>query len=118
MFLERLSLISKRIGSTLALCLVGRDGIPVETFRTDPDIDIEVLAAEMTLQVRSIVESYDELEAGPLSHYTLTTDQLTLMVSSVANGYYLLLVLGPEGNLGRARFELRRAQLTLAEDLA
>ena len=40
------------------------------------------------------------------------------MVSSVAADYYLLLVLGPEGNYGRARFELRRARLLLEDDLS
>jgi hypothetical protein len=40
------------------------------------------------------------------------------MVSSVASDYYLLLVLGPEGNYGKARFELRRARLLLEADLS
>jgi hypothetical protein len=40
------------------------------------------------------------------------------MVSSVAADYYLLLVLGPEGNPGRARFELRRARLLLESELS
>jgi hypothetical protein len=40
------------------------------------------------------------------------------MVSSVAPDYYLLLVLGPEANYGKARFELRRARLLLEKDLS
>jgi hypothetical protein len=50
-------------------------------------------------------------------HFSVTTDELTLMLSSVSDDYYLLLVMGPEGSYGRARFELRRARLLLADDL-
>ena len=48
---------------------------------------------------------------------SVSTDRLTLMVSAVARDYYLLLVLGPDGNYGRARFELRRARLVLENEL-
>ena len=53
-----------------------------------------------------------------MQQLSVTTDRLTLMVSSVAADYYLLLVLGPEGNYGQARFELRRARLLLEADLS
>lgn len=117
MFLEQLGLISQRIGGTLALSLVDRDGIPIESLSSNPDIDVEVLAAELVAQIRNLAESYSEVGAGALRQYTVTTDRLTLMVSFVAPDYYLLLVLGRDGNRGRARFELRRARLLLEEEL-
>jgi predicted regulator of Ras-like GTPase activity (Roadblock/LC7/MglB family) len=118
MFLERLNHISNQIEGALALSLVARDGIPVESVSADPDLDLEVLAAELVSQVRSITENHRELEVGEVQQLSVTTDRLTLMVSSVASDYYLLLVLGPEGNYGKARFELRRARLLLEEELS
>ena len=118
MFLDRLSRISNRIDGALALSLVARDGIPVESFSSDPDLDLDVLAAELIAQVRSITENHRELEVGDVQQFSVTTDRLTLMVSAVAADYYLLLVLGPEGTYGRARFELRRARLFLERDLS
>jgi predicted regulator of Ras-like GTPase activity (Roadblock/LC7/MglB family) len=117
MFLERLADVSRRISGSLALCLVDGDGIPVEAVSSNPDLDLEVLAAEMVAQVRALTDDLSELEAGRFQHYSLTTDSLTLMVSSVADGYYLLLVLDRGGNRGRARFELRRARLLMESDL-
>jgi predicted regulator of Ras-like GTPase activity (Roadblock/LC7/MglB family) len=117
-FLERLGQIAGRIEGTLALCLVARDGIPIEAVNYAPDLDLDVLAAEMVAQARSISNDHRELAVGDLQQFSVTTDRLTLMVSSLAGGYYLLLVLGPAGNYGRARFELRRARLLLDEDLA
>ena len=118
MFLDQLSRISNRIDGALALSLVARDGLPVESFSSDPELDLEVLAAELIAQVRSISENHRELDVGEVQQLSVMTDRLTLMVSSVAADYYLLLVLGPEGNYGRARFELRRARLLLEAELS
>lgn len=118
MFLEKLNTISNRIDGALALSLVAKDGIPVESVSSDPDLDLEILAAEMVAQARSISDNHRELEVGEVQQLAVTTDRLTLMVSSVAKDYYLLLVLGPDGSYGRARFELRRARLLLEEDLS
>lgn len=118
MFLEQLSQISERIGGTLALSLVAQDGIAVESVSSDPDLDLDLLAAELISQARAISENHRDLEVGEVHQLSVTTDRLTLMVSSVADGYYLLLVLGPDGNYGRARFELRRARLLLEAELS
>jgi predicted regulator of Ras-like GTPase activity (Roadblock/LC7/MglB family) len=118
MFLEQLSRISNRIDGAVALSLVAKDGIPVESFSSDPDLDLDVLAAELVAQARSISENHRELDVGEVQQLSVMTDRLTLMVSSVAADYYLLLVLGPDGNYGKARFELRRARLLLEADLS
>jgi predicted regulator of Ras-like GTPase activity (Roadblock/LC7/MglB family) len=117
MFLERLSRISDRIGGVIALSLVAKDGLPVESLSSDPDIDLEALAAELTAQARAITENHRELEVGEVQQLAISTDRLTVIVSAVTPDYYLLLVLGSEGNYGRARFELRRARLLLEKDL-
>jgi predicted regulator of Ras-like GTPase activity (Roadblock/LC7/MglB family) len=118
MFLDQLSRISNRIEGAVALSLVAKDGIPVESFSSDPDLDLDVLAAELVAQARSISDNHRELDVGEVQQLSVMTDRLTLMVSSVAADYYLLLVLGPEGNYGKARFELRRARLLLEKDLS
>ena len=117
MFLEQLSRITGRIDGALALSLVARDGIPVESVSSDPGIDLEALAAEMVAQARAISDNHRELEVGEVQQLSVTTERVTLMVSTVTPDYYLLLVLGPDGNYGRARFELRRARLLLENDL-
>jgi predicted regulator of Ras-like GTPase activity (Roadblock/LC7/MglB family) len=118
MFLDQLSRISNSIEGALALSLVAKDGMAVESVSSDPSLDLEVLAAELVAQARSITENHRELDVGDVRQLSVTTDRYTLMVSSVAADYYLLLVLGSDGNYGRARFELRRARLLLEEDLS
>ena len=117
MFRDHLRRISERIGDVLALSLVARDGIPIEAFCIDPELDLDALAAELIAQLRLISENQRDLRIGEVQHLAITTDRLTVMVSAVAHDYFLLLVLGPQGNHGRARFELRRARLFLEDEL-
>lgn len=117
MFLERLIQLSNRISGTVALSLVGKDGMPVESFSSNPELDMEVLAAELIAQVRSISENHRELSVGEVQQFSVTTDRMTIMVSALTDDYYLLLVLGEDGGYGRARFELRRARLLFERDL-
>jgi predicted regulator of Ras-like GTPase activity (Roadblock/LC7/MglB family) len=118
MFLERLSNITGRIDGAVALSLVAADGIPVESVNSDPSVDLEVLAAELIAQVRVISDDHRELNVGEVRHLAVTTDKFTLMVSGVAAGYYLLLVMADSSSFGRARFELRRARLLFEPDLS
>lgn len=118
MFIERLSEISNRIDGALALSLVAEDGITVESVSSSPELELDVLAAELITQVKAIAENHRDLAAGEVRQLTVATERMTLMVSSVSDSYYLVLVLAGDGNHGRARFELRRARLALEGDLA
>jgi predicted regulator of Ras-like GTPase activity (Roadblock/LC7/MglB family) len=91
--------------------------MPVESVSADAELDLEVLAAELISQARVIGDDHRDLDVGEVRFLAVTTERVTLMVSSVAAGYYLLLVLGEPASYGRARFELRRARLLLEEDL-
>lgn len=117
MFLDKLSHIGNRIPGARALCLIDDDGIPVESVSDAADVDLDLLAAELIHQMQAIANDHQDLDVGGVRQLTVATDRLTLMVSSVGHGYYLLLALEPKANQGRARFELQRARLLLAEDL-
>ena len=123
MFLEHLGTISGRIEGAIALSLVDRDGMPVESVSASPELDLEAIAAELISQVRAISQQQQELSVGEVQQFTVEGDlrrevTMNILVSAVANGYYLLLALAPTGSVGRARFELRRASLVLEEELS
>lgn len=119
MFTERLNDLSSRIEGALALSLVAGDGMPVESVSPSPetDLDLEALAAELMSQVRAMSQNHQELAVGQVRHLSVTTDRFTFMISAVGKDYFLMLVLDPGANAGRARFELRRAKLLFERDL-
>ena len=117
MFVDRLKDISSRIEGALALSLVARDGMQVESVSTTPELDLEVLSAELMTQVRAISQNHQELSVGSVRHLSVVTDRLMMMVSLVTAEYFLLLVLESGANTGKARFELRRSVLLFEDDL-
>ena len=117
MFGERLREVIDRIDGALALSLVAKDGIPVETYTKEESLDLELLAAELMSQVRAVSQNHQESSVGVVRHFAVTTDRYLLMVGALTEDYYLLLVLKSGSSPGRARFELRRAVLLFEEDL-
>ena len=117
MFEDRLKTISDRIGGVLALSLISRDGIPVESVQEDEEVDLEVLSAELITQVQVISDDQRDLDVGTVRHFAITTDVMTVMLTAMTDEYFLLLVLGDPSRHGRARFELQRARLVFEDDL-
>lgn len=116
MFTERLQQVKDRISGATALSLVAKDGIPVESVG-ESVLDLEMLAAELMSQVRAISQNHQEISVGKVRQFAVSTDLFTLMVGALTSDYFLLLVLGPDSNYGRARFELRRAVTMFEDDL-
>ena len=117
MFTERLQEVADRIDGALALSLIAKDGIPVETYTREESLDLELLAAELMSQVRAVAQNHQELSVGRVQQFSVTTDRYVLMVGALTEEYFLLLVLAAGASSGRARFELRRAVLRFEEDL-
>ncbi len=117
MFTERLQKVAERIDGALALALIAKDGISVESYTKEESLDLELLSAELMSQVRAVSQNHQELSVGEVQHFSVTTDRYILMIGALTEDYFLLLVLGADGSAGRARFELRRAVLLFEEDL-
>lgn len=108
--------IRDRVEGALAASLIGLDGIAVETVG-DGDIQLDVLGAEFGGFVKSIRHTNTELNTGEVLQFSLVTEKYIAFLSEVTPDYYILLVLRPEGNYGRARFELSRAKVLLRDEL-
>lgn len=116
MFKKVLSGIRDRVEGTIAVSLIALDGIAIETIN-EGRMPLELLAAEFGSFVRSIRMSSTELDTGEVLQFSLVTEKYVTFVSAVTNDYYILLVLRPDGNYGRARFELSKAKYLLRDEL-
>lgn len=101
-------------GGAVALIL-GLDGIVIERFvgDIDPALDIDLIATELTTLLRRSVHTATDTGLGDLRELIFNTDLMTFILRSVTSEYFLLFGVNPGGNIGRARFELRKAQLVL-----
>ena len=114
-FRQVLSGIRDRVEGTLAVSLIGLDGIAIDTINVDR-VPLDVLGAEFGGFIKSIRPNA-ELDTGEVLQFSLVTERYITFLSAVTQEYFILLVLRPDGNYGRARFELARAKNLLRDEL-
>lgn len=110
--------VSKTEGAVGAL-IMGLDGISIaRAGERETAIDIDHVAAEYTTLLRKSMRNTDDLPLGTLSEIALVADEYAFLLMPITQEYFLVLVLKAHGGLGRARFELRKAQLALEEEFS
>ncbi|MEK6303666.1 MAG: hypothetical protein AABO41_23420 [Acidobacteriota bacterium] len=119
-FLDSLTAMTDRIDGCAAVVILGIDGIPIERKVRDlhPSFDIDVIATEFTSLVRRSMRTAEDTGLGSLREMVFVTEALTFLLRPITPEYFLLLALNAGTSVGRARFELRRAQLALESEFA
>jgi len=115
-FRDVLAGLLERVEGAIAISLIGLDGIAIETL-TAREVPIDALGAEFGGFVKSIRHANTELDTGEVLQFALVTERYITFLSEVTSEYYILLVLQPDGNYGRARFELSKAKHLLRDEL-
>jgi predicted regulator of Ras-like GTPase activity (Roadblock/LC7/MglB family) len=115
-FKDVLARLRDGIEGALAASLIGLDGIAVESVGAG-EVPLDVLGAEFGGFIKSIQNTNTELDTGEVLQFTLVTEKFITFLSEVTPEYYILLVLRPDGNYGRARFELSKAKHLLRDEL-
>lgn len=116
MFRDILNGILQRVEGALAISLIGLDGIAIESINPH-QTPLDVIGAEFGGFIKSMRVSNTELNPGDVQQFSLVTDQYIIFLSAVTAEYFLLLVLKPSGNYGRARHELEKAKYLLRDEL-
>lgn len=116
MFRDVLTALLERVEGSIAASLIGLDGIAIETVNAR-QVPIDALGAEFGGFVKSIRHANTELDTGEVLQFSLVTERYITFLSEVTPEYYILLVLQPDGNYGRARFELSKAKYLLRDEL-
>jgi len=115
-FRDVLAALQQHVDGAMAASLIGLDGIAVETIN-DHNVPLDVLGAEFGSFIKSIRHANTELNTGEVLQFSLITEKYITFLSEVTPDYYILLVLQPDGNYGRARHELAKAKYLLRDEL-
>ncbi len=116
MFRTVLGDLKDRVDGALAVSLIGLDGIAIEALN-EQKVPLDVIGAEFGGFIKSIRVSNTELNTGEVLQFSLVTEKYVTFLSAVTTEYFLLLVMKPDGNYGRARYELARAKHLLRDEL-
>lgn len=120
MFKEMLNSIIERTEGSLGALIMGTDGIAVEKVlgEAGAEANLDVAAAEFTSLVRGAQRAGNDTGLGKLKELVVSLDGAVLVMRVLSRDYFVVLALNSQGNLGRGRFELRKAELKLAKEFA
>jgi predicted regulator of Ras-like GTPase activity (Roadblock/LC7/MglB family) len=99
------------------IAIVGMDGIVVEEQKRDAGIDLQALGAEFSGLLKAAGKLTESVEWGGVNEMMMTAERSVVVLRRVTAEYFLILVIRPDGNLGKARFLLRRAGSQLKTEL-
>jgi predicted regulator of Ras-like GTPase activity (Roadblock/LC7/MglB family) len=118
-FREDLEAICGRVEGAYAASLMGFDGIAIETAQVAPPngLELQSMMIEYSGILSQVRQAAESLQMGKASEVSIRTDKLVAIARPLTPDYFVLLALAPEGNVGRARYELRVAAPKLVAQL-
>lgn len=117
-FRETLQDIVENVGGGLGAVIMGYDGIPIDEYvKEDGALDVQLLTAEYAAVLKEIKRTVEVLKAGVLEEVAINTEFSIAIARVINDDFFVVLVMGSEGNFGKGRFLLRREGPKLGEAL-
>jgi len=113
-FAEALTEVRKCAGVSVT-AISDRDGIPVESWGGEAG-EAEELLAEYSTFLHEVTNANRELQLGELEQIVVAAERKIVLITKIAGTYFLMTVVGREGNPGKARFASRVAASRLRQD--
>ncbi len=110
-------------GGGVGAALMGADGIPIEQVLSVSapvgvlDEEVSTVGIEFGKILQDIGKASDSLEGGALQETIVSVSNFILLFRIVTKEYFLVVVLSPDGNLGKARYLIRKNLLVIRQEL-
>jgi len=106
-FADILKEIVRGTEGALGALVVGVDGISVEEFSLDKDIDLQSMTVEYATLLKEIERGSQASQLGSTKEVTVIADKAMIMLRRLNEEYFMVLIIKPDGNFGKGRFLLR-----------
>jgi len=122
-FRSILRTIVEECGGGFGAVLMGSDGIPIEEYVTAriPDgplrEDIGSAGVEFSRILDEIRKAADALGGGAVQETVVSLARMNLVFRPIDGETFLALVIATDGNLGKARYLIRRHLLAIRQEL-
>ena len=118
MFKEVLQTALNHTEGCFGVLIMGTDGIVVEKVWQPEaaESNLDVAVAEYVSLIRNARRANREMGIGKLNEVTLSSESNIFILRLMGEDYFIAMILSPEGNFGRGRYELRRAELILEKE--
>jgi predicted regulator of Ras-like GTPase activity (Roadblock/LC7/MglB family) len=122
-FGKHLSDIVERCGGGIGAVLMGSDGIPIEQCVSDRvpqgplSEDLATAGVEFNHALHEIRKAADALAGGALIETVVVLSRFSLVFRALDDDLFLAVVVAPDGNLGKARYLIRRNLVAIRAEL-
>ncbi len=106
----------------IGAALMGNDGIPIEQVtaqkatRTPLAEDLSTVGTEFSRILGEIRKASDAISGGNVLETTVLLSEVTLVFRAIDDETFLAVALLPDGNLGKARYLIRRHMLAVRQE--
>ncbi|MCG8588648.1 MAG: hypothetical protein MJE66_05090 [Proteobacteria bacterium] len=108
-------------GGGIGAALMGVDGIPIEQVQNRGQSglseDIGTAGVEFGRILQEIHKASDTLGGGAVAETVVNMARFTLLFRGVDEDTFLVLAIEPDGNLGKARYLMRKQLLAIRREL-
>jgi predicted regulator of Ras-like GTPase activity (Roadblock/LC7/MglB family) len=107
-FREHLEGVCQSVDGAVAASVMGVDGIEIDTHIVgDGDVDIKALLIEYSTILKSIRDAAEVHQAGGVAEFCVSTEKILTVARQITPEYFMVVALKPDGNYGKARYQLR-----------
>ncbi|MAI77821.1 MAG: hypothetical protein CL917_02670 [Deltaproteobacteria bacterium] len=108
----------------LGAALVGEDGLLISQAgaggwgeEANLSGDMSMLGVEIVRAFRTLAQTSREIEGGSAMELMIRLEKITLIASRIDNEVLLILGVAPDGNLGKARYLMRRENWAILQEI-
>lgn len=119
MFKEVLQEILDRTEGCLGVLVIGIDGIAVEKLWRDDvtDLNLQIAVTEYIALAKDALHLSSDNDLSRFKEMTISNGDESFIIRLLNDDHFLTVILSERGNSGRARYELKRAELLLNNEL-
>ncbi|MBW2712798.1 MAG: hypothetical protein JRC77_03520 [Deltaproteobacteria bacterium] len=118
-----LQTIVDECGGGVGAALMESDGIPIEQVVASKPIanvldeEVSSVGVEFGKILQDIGSASDNLSGGSLREAIISVNSFILLFRVVTEEFFVVVVLSPDGNLGKARYLIRKNLIAIKEEL-
>lgn len=116
-FKNFLSKIIDKVDGVKVISFCGVDGIGIDTMVMNSNLEKMETEVEISMILKMVNDLTRKMEIGNVHSFFFETDRMVGILERCAGDYFLSLLLNPDSNLGRARYELRKLSRKIEEEL-
>jgi len=107
-FKDYLSELFNKVEGLKVVSFCGVDGIGIDTIVMDSGIEKMETEVEISMMLKMVNDLAGKMKIGQVNSFFFEATNLVGIIERCGGDYFISLLMKPDGNLGRARYELKK----------